>query len=69
MESLRLWLQGKKTYFLVSIGVIAVFIKFLSGDMDITEFFMSPEFRELLFLLGIGTVKAGLGRSTPKDIK
>lgn len=54
------WLKGKKTYILVILGVIALLVQFLVGDISFMEFVGSPQFVELIGLLGIGTLRAGI---------
>jgi hypothetical protein len=60
------WLQGKKTYILVGIGVLGALVHFLTGDLTFLQFVQSEEFIALLALLGIGTAKAGLTREMTK---
>jgi hypothetical protein len=54
------WLQGKKTYILVALGVISLLVQFLAGDVSFMQFIASQQFIELLGLLGIGTLRAGV---------
>lgn len=54
------WLKGKKTYILVGLGVLTLLIQFLTGDVSLMQFLGSPQFMELLGMLGIGTLRAGV---------
>ena len=54
------WFKGKKTYILVGLGVLTVLTQTLAGDISFVEFFSSPELKELIMLLGIGTLRAGV---------
>ena len=65
MSNITLWLQGKKTYILVALGVLTVLVNFLSGDLTFIQFLSSDEFVALLGILGIGTLRAGVTKSGP----
>lgn len=57
------FLQGKKTYILVTLGVLALLINFLSGDITLMQFLSSEKLTELIGLLGLGTIRAGVAAS------
>ena len=54
------WLKGKKTYFLVAFGVLALLVQFLTGDISFMQFLSSDSFVQLLELLGLGALRAGV---------
>jgi hypothetical protein len=56
------WFKGKKTYILVILGVAGVLIQFLAGDLSLMEFFGSEYLVQLIELLGIGTLRAGVSK-------
>jgi len=60
---MKAWLSGKKTYILVGLGVLAMVVQFLAGDITLMEFLQSEQFLTLLGLLGIGTLRAGVAKS------
>ena len=57
------WLKGFKTYILVGLGVLGLLVQFLTGDVTFMEFLNSPQLIELLGLLGIGALRAGVKKS------
>ena len=57
------WLSGAKTYILVVLGVLVVLVQFLTGDMSFIEFLNSQAMVELLALLGIGALRAGVSKN------
>jgi hypothetical protein len=62
---MKLWLQGKKTYILVVLGVLTKIVLFLSGEMGFFEFLSSEDFVHVLELLGLGTLRAGVSKTQP----
>ena len=65
MSGFIAWLQGKKTYILVILGVAALLVQWVSGDISFLQFVQSDQFVELLALLGIGALRAGVTKSGP----
>jgi len=61
------WLQGKKTYILVILGVVALLVQFLVGDLSFSQFLGSQQVIELLGLLGIGALRSGLKTEVNKN--
>jgi hypothetical protein len=62
MAAIMAWFSGKKTYFIVILGVLVVLVHFLSGDLTLMQFIASDEFVKLLELLGLGTIRAGVSK-------
>ena len=58
------WLSGKKTYILVIIGVLTVLVNFLTGDLTFLQFITSDAVIQLIELLGLGALRAGVSRVT-----
>ena len=58
------WLRGKKTYILVIIGVLTVLVNFLTGDLTFLQFITSDAVIQLIELLGLGALRAGVSRVT-----
>ena len=58
---MKTWLKGKKTYFLVAFGVAALIVQAITGDISLMEFVSSDAVLQLAGLLGIGTLRAGVG--------
>lgn len=58
------WLQGKKTYIVSALMVLASLVQLVTGDLSITQFFSSPDLMFLLGGLGIGTLRAGVSKAT-----
>ena len=56
------WLKGKKTYILVALGLFTVLVNFLSGDITFMEFLASKSTLDVIELLGLGTLRAGVGK-------
>jgi len=56
------WLAGKKTYILVILGLLIQAVHFLTGDLSIMQFFASPEFQQIIELLGIGTIRLAVAK-------
>jgi len=56
------WLSGKKTYFLVAFGLLGLLVQALVGDISFMEFLTSDYMTQLLGLLGLGTIRAGISK-------
>jgi len=57
------WLKGKKTYIIAVLMVAVSLIHLLSGDMSLAEFVTSEHINALLEGIGLGTLRAGIGKS------
>jgi len=64
-------LKGKKTYIVVALGVILKLTDLTYSDISFIEFITSPELIQLLELLGIATVRAGIAslRNDSENVK
>ena len=60
------WLKGKKTYFLVAFGILMTLVEALTGDITFMEFLTSGYMTQLLELLGIGGLRAGVSKVLTK---
>jgi hypothetical protein len=60
------FLQGKKTYILVVLGVVTLAVNFLAGDITLMQFLGSEQFTALIGLLGIGTLRAAVTNEIQK---
>lgn len=60
------WLKGKKTYFVIGFGVAIILVQFLVGDVSFMQFISSEAFTNLLELIGVGTLRAGVSKALPK---
>ena len=56
------WLKGKKTYLLVGLGVATVLINALTGDISFMQAITSDSVIQLIELLGLGTIRAGVSK-------
>jgi hypothetical protein len=60
------WLKGKKTYIVVAFTVIAIFLENYVG-IDLPGFQPSADWvNDVLALLGIGTLRAGVSKVQAK---
>jgi len=62
-QSIVAFFAGKKTYFIVAFGVATILVQFLSGDVTFMQFLASDALQQLLELLGIATVRAGVAKA------
>ena len=56
------FLSGKKTYFLMGLGILKVFILTMAGDMSVGEFLASPQLQELFVYLAGMTFRAAIDK-------
>ncbi|NIQ04062.1 MAG: hypothetical protein GWM98_29900 [Nitrospinaceae bacterium] len=57
------WLQGKKTYIVSGLMVMASLTNLIAGDMGVVEFFSSSHLNTLLEGIGLGTLRAGVSKT------
>lgn len=62
MAAILAWLKGKKTYILVVLGALTILVQFAAGDVSFMQFISSDAFLNLLELLGLGTIRAGVSK-------
>lgn len=62
MGAIEIWLKGRKTYIISILGILTVFVGWLSGDMSFMQFVSSESFQTMLQWAGLGTVRAALAK-------
>ena len=62
MKDLQLMLSGKKTYIIAGLMILIALVNLVSGDITIVEFIESDDMRILLEGLGLGALRAGVGK-------
>lgn len=58
------WLKGKKTYIVSILMVLASFVQFISGDMDMVEFMTGEHVMTLLEAAGLSALRSGITSET-----
>jgi len=57
------WLKGKKTYIIAGLMAMTALVHLLAGDMSLAEFVTSEHINALLEGIGLGALRAGIGKS------
>ena len=62
MQTIRTILKGRKTYIVAVLMVLVSAVSYLTGDISFIDFISSSDVQLLLEGLGLGALRAGIGK-------